>query len=154
MTILVAVRGLTGAYLTHAESIGWAWLGETNMNPYADGDGDGDGDEEKKNVVVVVSVWGDQVIAAVVMRVVKSDRKAWIRAWTTKLKYRGHGVGKGVLEEAVRLAVEEFGCLTVEFDDGHASEFLIFLFDILWFLYAWFHHYYYSLSNENPLILY
>jgi GNAT superfamily N-acetyltransferase len=118
MAALVGVRGWTGRYLTQAESIGWAWLGDVDV--------DGDGDERN---VVVVSVWGDQVIAAVVMRVVKSERRGWIRAWTTKLKYRAHGVGKAVLEEAVRVAVGGLGCTKVEFDEGHASEwFFIFIF--------------------------
>lgn len=104
---LVGVRAFTGVYLVRAEGVGWGWL---------------EG-ERKGESVVVVTVWGEQVIATVVLSVVESERKAWVRAWTTMLRYRGAGVGRGVLEEAVRVAVRGYGCREVEFGEDHASEF-------------------------------
>ncbi|KAI4256068.1 MAG: hypothetical protein LQ352_002258 [Teloschistes flavicans] len=72
--------------------------------------------------VVVVSKWGEEeIIGALVMKVMKKERKAVLRAWTVKLRYRGREIGRGLLEEGVRLAMAK-GCTGVEFDAGHASE--------------------------------
>ena len=121
MSLLVAVRGLTGGYLVHAEKIGWAWLGEGE-----DGDA-GKGKKKGDEVVVVVSEWGEKIIGTVVLRLVKKERRAYVKAWTTGLKYRGKGIGRGLLEEGVRVAAER-GCRGVEFDDDHASKFWSFPF--------------------------
>lgn len=111
MACLVAVRWATGRYLAAAEDIDWAWLGDDRM---------------------VVVRWGEDVIGALVLGWAdgeaarkKSARrrrgKAVVRAWTVRLKYRGKGVGEGLLEEAVRVAGER-GADGVVFDAEHASE--------------------------------
>ncbi|KAL8761973.1 MAG: hypothetical protein Q9184_001959 [Pyrenodesmia sp. 2 TL-2023] len=84
------------------------------------------GAQEIKDVenVVVVTKWGeDEIIGALVMRVLRKEQKAVVRAWTVKGRYRGHGVGRGLLEEGVRVAREK-GCVGggVEFDGAaHAN---------------------------------
>jgi hypothetical protein len=98
MTALAAVRYATSAYIGLAEKINWDWLGEDR---------------------VVVVKWGGEVIGTLVLGWeddVSSKKKggsrngrrrggwAVVRAWTVKLKYRGKGVGDGLLEEAVRVA--------------------------------------------------
>ncbi|KAL8698437.1 MAG: hypothetical protein Q9201_006574 [Fulgogasparrea decipioides] len=71
--------------------------------------------------VVVVSKWGEEeIIGALVMRVLKKEKRAVVRAWTVKMRYRGVGVGKELLEEGVRCAKGK-GCVGVEFDGGHAN---------------------------------
>ncbi|KAL8656254.1 MAG: hypothetical protein Q9226_002720 [Calogaya cf. arnoldii] len=71
--------------------------------------------------MVIVSKWGEQeIIGALVVRVLRKEKKAVIRAWTVKLKYRGKGVGRGLLEECVRVAREK-GCGRVEFEREHAN---------------------------------
>ncbi|KAL8905728.1 MAG: hypothetical protein Q9207_002442, partial [Kuettlingeria erythrocarpa] len=100
----------------------------------------GGGAQEGKEVenLAVVTKWGeDEIIGALVMRVLRKEKRALIRAWTVKGRYRGHGVGRGLLEEAVRVA-REMGCTTaaaagggsvgaVDFDwVGHASELICF----------------------------
>ncbi|KAI4282815.1 MAG: hypothetical protein L6R38_002663 [Xanthoria sp. 2 TBL-2021] len=78
---------------------------------------------EAKDVenIVVVSKWGEEeIIGALVMRVSRKEKKAVIRAWTVKLRYRGKGVGRGLLEECVRVAKER-GCGRVEFEREHAN---------------------------------
>lgn len=98
MTALAAVRYATSAYISLAEKINWDWLG---------------GDR------VIVVKWGDEVIGSLVLgweddvSLKKKGgsrngrrRGGWavVRAWTVRLKYRGRGVGEGLLEEAVRVA--------------------------------------------------
>lgn len=76
--------------------------------------------------VVLITKWGDsEIIGALVMRVFKRERKAVIRAWTVKIRYRGNGVGRGLLEEGVRVAMQR-GCVAVggkgvEFEGAHAN---------------------------------
>ena len=79
---------------------------------------------EAKDVenMVIVSKWGEEeIIGALVVRVSRKEKKAVIRAWTVKLRYRGKGVGRGLLEECVRVAKEKGGG-RVEFEREHASE--------------------------------
>lgn len=103
----------------------------------------GDGGPDVENVVVVTR-WGgaddkdNNIIGALVMRVWRKERKALVRAWTVERRYRGHGVGRALLEEGVRVArgkmlvgggaVPEMG-----FEGGHASEFFSFFFFFLFF---------------------
>ncbi|KAL8928088.1 MAG: hypothetical protein Q9172_001075 [Xanthocarpia lactea] len=72
--------------------------------------------------VVVVSKWGEkeEIIGALVMRVLRKEKKAVVRAWTVKLRYRGKGVGRALLEEGVRVAKEK-GVGNVEFEREHAN---------------------------------
>lgn len=93
MAYLVAIRMATGGYLGLAERINWEWLGDDRL---------------------VVVKWGEDIIGALVLgwaddEVRKKNArrrrgKAVVRAWTVKLKYRGKGVGEGLLEEAVKVA--------------------------------------------------
>ncbi|KAL8993270.1 MAG: hypothetical protein Q9169_006469 [Polycauliona sp. 2 TL-2023] len=81
------------------------------------------GGAEVKDIenLVVVSKWGEEeIIGALVMRVLRKEKKVVVRAWTVKLKYRGKGVGRGLLEECVRVA-KEMGCGRVEFEREHAN---------------------------------
>jgi len=113
MAFLVAVRWATGQYLALAEDINWEWLGEDKL---------------------IVVKWGEEIIGSLVLGWADSDAakkprggrrrrgKAVVRAWTVRVKYRGKGVGEGLLEEAVKVAGER-GADGILFDRDHASEF-------------------------------
>ncbi|KAL8955655.1 MAG: hypothetical protein Q9183_006570, partial [Haloplaca sp. 2 TL-2023] len=85
--------------------------------------------------IVIVAKWGEEeIIGALVMRILRKEKRCVVRAWTVKGKYRGNGVGRGLLEEGVRVAIEK-GCVVaaggwqdkekgaggMEFDEGHVS---------------------------------
>lgn len=111
MAFLVAVRWATAKYLTLAEDINWEWLGDDRM---------------------IVVKWGEEIIGALVLGWADADAakkprggrrrrgKAVVRAWTVRLKYRGKGVGEGLLEEAVKVAGER-GADGILFDAQHAN---------------------------------
>ncbi|KAF2188194.1 hypothetical protein K469DRAFT_724759 [Zopfia rhizophila CBS 207.26] len=109
MACLAAVRMATGGYISLAEEINWDWLGEDRL---------------------IVVKWGEEIIGALVLGWAdegarkKGGRRrrgrAVVRAWTVKLKYRGKGVGEGLLEEAVRVAGER-GNDGILFDPNHAN---------------------------------
>jgi GNAT superfamily N-acetyltransferase len=113
MAALVAVRLAVGGYLNYAEEINMDWLGDDK---------------------VIVVTWGEEIIGALVLgwadnsegakkRGTRRRRgKAVVRAWTVRLKYRGKGVGEGLLEEAVKIAGER-GADGIIFDRDHASKF-------------------------------
>jgi GNAT superfamily N-acetyltransferase len=115
MTFLIAVRWVTGGYIGLAEDIDMDWLGEDRL---------------------VVAKWGKDVIGALVLGWADHDAakkrgrrrrgKAVVRAWTVKLKYRGKGVGEGLLEEAVKVAGEK-GADGIIFDAEHASKYTMHL---------------------------
>ncbi|MCJ1433427.1 Mucin-2 [Xylographa pallens] len=103
MALLIAVRWLAGGYLDLAERVDWAWLGE---------------DE------VWVSLWGveEVVVGAVVVRTErerggKRRRRGVVRGWTVRLRERGRGVGRGLLEAVGRMGRER-GWEGVEFEEG------------------------------------
>ncbi|MCJ1420416.1 hypothetical protein MMC32_006773 [Xylographa parallela] len=103
MALLLAVRWLAGGYLDLAERVDWAWLGE---------------DE------VWVSLWGveEVMVGAVVVRTErerggKRRRRGVVRGWTVRLRERGRGVGRGLLEAVGRVGVER-GWEGVEFEEG------------------------------------
>lgn len=150
MAGLVGVRWAVSGYIGLAEGVGWGWLDG--------GEGKGDRDREGEDVVVVVSRWGEEVIGGLVVRFVRDGEggggvgvgsgvggrgkkgrggkggggMASIRAWTVKLRFRGKGVGTGLLEEAVRVCRER-GVDAVEFAADHASMLpLLFLFFLFW----------------------
>jgi len=136
MAGLVGVRWAVSEYIEVAEGIGWRWLEDG-------GKLEGEGED-----VVVVSWWGEEVIGALVVRLVREEHgsaggagagagagggkagrrsragkgtyTAYIRAWTVKLRFRGKGVGTGLLEEAVRICHER-GVDALEFAADHAS---------------------------------
>ncbi|KAL8812862.1 MAG: hypothetical protein Q9200_000720 [Gallowayella weberi] len=95
--------------------------GGGNGNGNGNGNG-GAGDTKDVENIVIVSKWGaDEIIGALVLRVWRKEHKAVVRAWTVKLRYRGKGVGRGLLEEGVRVACKERGVIRVEFERGHAN---------------------------------
>jgi GNAT superfamily N-acetyltransferase len=113
MIALAAIRMAVGGYLALAEEINWDWVGEDRL---------------------IVVKWGNEIIGALVLgwadnsegakkRGTRRRRgKAVVRAWTVKLKYRGKGIGEGLLEEAVKVAGEK-GADGIVFDRDHASKF-------------------------------
>jgi GNAT superfamily N-acetyltransferase len=113
MCSFAAVRWAAGGYIALAEEINWEWLGEDRL---------------------VVVKWGEEIIGALVLGWADSELKkkggrrkrgkAVIRAWTVKLKYRGKGIGEGLLEEAVKVAGEK-GADGIVFDADHASKFAL-----------------------------
>ncbi|KAL8913883.1 MAG: hypothetical protein Q9171_001376 [Xanthocarpia ochracea] len=173
MILLLAVRMVTGGYISLAETINFTWLegpgglrlagkkghgrspsgggaSSGNVDPApltktnsgnlhgsaGGGGGGGNGKRSRNNSnssargaegrdvenVVVVSKWGqeEEIIGALVMRVLRKEEKAVVRAWTVKLRYRGKGVGRALLEEGVRVAKEK-GVGSMEFERDHAN---------------------------------
>lgn len=110
MAFLILIRWLTGGYIGLAEDIGTEWLGDDR---------------------VIVAKWGNDIIGALVLGWADGDAakkrgrrrrgKAIVRGWTVKLKYRGKGVGEGLLEEAVKVAGEK-GADGILFAGDHASK--------------------------------
>ncbi|EUC50806.1 hypothetical protein COCMIDRAFT_80997 [Bipolaris oryzae ATCC 44560] len=109
MTFLIFIRWMTGGYISLAEDIDMDWLGDDRL---------------------IVVKWGEDIIGSLVLGWADNDAakkrgrrrrgKAVVRAWTVKLKYRGKGVGEGLLEEAVRVAGER-GADGILFDPDHAN---------------------------------
>ncbi|KAH7398295.1 hypothetical protein BKA66DRAFT_437369 [Pyrenochaeta sp. MPI-SDFR-AT-0127] len=109
MTFLLFIRWMTGGYIGAAEYINMDWLGNDRL---------------------IVVKWGEDIIGALVLGWADNDAakkrgrrrrgKAVVRAWTVKLKYRGKGVGEGLLEEAVKVAGER-GADGIIFDGDHAN---------------------------------
>ncbi|KAI4952247.1 hypothetical protein J4E91_003709 [Alternaria rosae] len=109
MTFLIFIRWMTGGYIGMAEDINVDWLGDDRL---------------------IVVKWGEDVIGSLVLGWADNDAakkrgrrrrgKAVVRAWTVKLKYRGKGVGEGLLEEAVKVAGER-GADGIVFDADHAN---------------------------------
>jgi ribosomal protein S18 acetylase RimI-like enzyme len=107
MAILVGIRMLTGGYLSEAEKITWEFL----KNP-----------ETEEEDLLIGSKFGDDIIGSLALRLERAGGagnkkkgksvkggKGVIRAWTTKLKYRGKGIGTELLEEAVKVTREKLG---------------------------------------------
>ncbi|KAG8167222.1 hypothetical protein KVR01_002911 [Diaporthe batatas] len=108
MAYLLAIRYATSGYIQIAESLGWDWL----VSPDT-------ADED----VVIGTRFGSELIGALFLRLEPTSGhrgkrrgtqtmrggKGVIRAWTTKLRYRGKGVGADMLQEAVRVTRERCG---------------------------------------------
>lgn len=126
MTYLVAVRFFTAGYLRAAEAVGWGFLSSK--------EGDRGGGEEEEDIVIGTR-FGDDLIGALVLRLeppASKDEeggkgKGVIRAWTTKLRYRGKGIGGDMLREAVRVmrARSRREDATVEFAKEHANSVMV-----------------------------
>ncbi|KAK2054217.1 acetyltransferase [Colletotrichum caudatum] len=117
MSYLLAIRWATAGYLQIAEQMSWSFI-----RPHPDASPD----EED---LVLGTRFGSEIIGALVLHLepaiplaattFSSKRrnkagsfrggKGIIRAWTTKLRYRGKGVGTDMLDEAVRIARERCG---------------------------------------------
>lgn len=102
MALLISVRWMSGGYLALAEKINWEWLGDAE---------------------VVVAEWGTPGDMTVVGTCVfeeeevegkggkggkgrKRGKRGVVKAWTVRLRERGRGVGKGLLEEVARVGKE------------------------------------------------
>jgi ribosomal protein S18 acetylase RimI-like enzyme len=121
MTYLLAIRYLTGRYVSVAEDMRWDWL----LNE--------DGDED----TIIGVRFGKEIIGALMLRLEASSNhtgkkrtrasalkggKGVIRAWTVKLRYRGKGVGADMLQEAVKVTKEKCGRdAAVGFAKEHAN---------------------------------
>ncbi len=122
MAGLVGVRWAGSRYIGLAEGVNWdSWV-------------DGGGEED----VWVVTRWGEDVVGVVVLRFVREEGlvrgrrkggrlRGMIRAWTVKLRYRRKGVGRGLLEEGVKVCVGR-GVDVMEFAGDHASMTTLFFF--------------------------
>ncbi|CAM1511472.1 Fc.00g089850.m01.CDS01 [Cosmosporella sp. VM-42] len=110
MTYLMGIRYYASGYITLAEQLKWGWLQS----------------EEGEEDTVLGARYDDELIGTLVLRLesnpilpagkkkkgsISSLRagKGIIRAWTTLLKYRGKGVGKDLLYEAVRVTKDRCG---------------------------------------------
>ncbi|KAI0489879.1 hypothetical protein F4859DRAFT_170624 [Xylaria cf. heliscus] len=131
MTYLLGIRYFTGGYIQAAEELRWSWLSPTSSpNPAP----------SEQDLILGVH-FGKQLIGALVLRLEPSPSpthasgsgsgrrrsrtsllrggRGVIRAWTVKLKYRGQGVARDLLHEAVRLSRERCGR---EAEVGFAAE--------------------------------
>ncbi|KAJ0158065.1 hypothetical protein CTA2_12378 [Colletotrichum tanaceti] len=117
MAYLLAIRWVTSGYLPLAEQISWSFI-----RPHPDAS---PGEED----LVLGTRFGSEIIGALVLHLepasplaattFSSKRrnkagsfrggKGIIRAWTTKLRYRGKGVGADMLDEAIRITRERCG---------------------------------------------
>ncbi|KAK5660374.1 hypothetical protein OQA88_12915 [Cercophora sp. LCS_1] len=106
MTFLLSIRYAASGYIKAAEDVNWDWL----VNE--------DGEED----VIIGTRHGKDIVGACVVRLEpnptlvgkKKNRslkggKGVIRAWTTKTKFRGKGVGGDMLKEVVRVTRERCG---------------------------------------------
>lgn len=120
MTYLLGIRYFTGGYIQAAEELCWSWLSPTSSP---------DASPSEQDLILGVR-FGKQLIGALVLRLEPSPSSSHvssggsrrrsrtsflrggrgvIRAWTVKLKYRGQGVGRDLLDDAVRLTHERCG---------------------------------------------
>ncbi len=137
MTYLIAIRFATSGYLRAAEGLTWDFLTPG---------GQGSGEPED---LVLGTRYGPDMVGALVLRLERpsSDNntgsnggrrkahsrqnslkggKGVIRAWTTRLRYRGRGVGGDLLREAVRLTRERCGKdAEVGFAQEHANSVMV-----------------------------
>lgn len=91
--------------------------------------GEGKGEE----TVVLGTRYGEELIGTVVLRFPAKDKvpisafyddlpKVEVRAWTVRLRFRGKGIGRGLLEEVVKLAMEREGSdVKLVFAKDHAN---------------------------------
>lgn len=118
MACLVAVRAATAGYLHTAEEFNWSFARN----------------DEGEEDVIIGSRYGEELIGALILRIERAPHssgsprkgksgkkggKGVVRAWTTKVRYRGTGVGTEMLEEAVR---ETRGKLGNSAEVGFAKE--------------------------------
>ena len=138
MTVLIGIRTITQGYLSHAEAMKWSWLrSEGGIGELGE-----DIAMRASDDAVIVTQFGEEMIGAVVVRLEPSEQigakksrggkrstqggTVLIRGWTTKLRYREKGIGRALLEEAVKLARETLGdSVEVKFADNHASSYPI-----------------------------
>ncbi|KAL7932567.1 hypothetical protein V8C35DRAFT_307449 [Trichoderma chlorosporum] len=115
------VRFYTSGYITRAEEFRW--------KDFITGPGG-------KEDTVIAAVYGDDIIGTVVLRlegdeINKKNKgglqpsmvgRGIIRAWTTKMRYRGKGIGSDLLHYAVQTTSRTFGSTaSVEFAPDHPN---------------------------------
>lgn len=116
------VRFYTSRYIDMAEKFRW--------KEYITGP---DGKED----TIIAAVFGEEMIGTVVLRLkgdeankkkkktgaqASKDGQGIVRAWTTKLRYRGKGIGSDLLHFAVQTTHRAFGPdASVEFAADHAN---------------------------------
>jgi hypothetical protein len=129
---LVTIRFFASGYLAQAEDMNYSWLGAP------------DGAED----LVIGARFDNALVGALVLRLKRpspppgpAGRKrnhrgagpgprvagqGVVRAWTTKLRYRGQGVGRDLLVEAVRITKERCGRdAEVGFAKEHANSVMV-----------------------------
>ena len=136
VVVLAVLYWVTREYPVLAANIDQEWL-ETphrsrgtdnhNGNGNVNGNGNGNGNNIKKHSkcedpIVLVSRLEEEVIGSLVLRVVKRERKAYVRAWAVQSSHRGKGVGAGLLQEAVKVAWGK-GARCMEFEAAHANSY-------------------------------
>ena len=139
MAGLISVRWMSSGYLYEAENVGtFKWLRKGR-----DADVDAAVDVVGKEDEILLTRFGDEVIGTIIVRGVRhadavasggsgsprkrrqnslsknSPVKGVIRGWTVRTKYRGKGIGAGLLEDAVKLCNEK-GWTGPEFAPDHA----------------------------------
>ncbi|KAK5995375.1 hypothetical protein PT974_03779 [Cladobotryum mycophilum] len=104
---LSTVRYFTSPYIQMAEAFQWkTWI----TGP--------DGKED----TIIAAIFGEELMATLVLRLEPQGKKGIIRAWTTRLRYRGKGVGSDLLQVAVRTTRDAFGTdALVECAPDHAN---------------------------------
>lgn len=107
IAILSIMSKYTAPYLNKAEKVGCD-AGYKEMF-----------EEGKKEVIV--AKWGETVIGVAVLDVGDKE-EAKVIAWTTMLRYRGKGVGRGVMETAVEVAKKR-GCKKVVWSGENVREY-------------------------------
>ncbi|KAI9731343.1 MAG: hypothetical protein M1834_005246 [Cirrosporium novae-zelandiae] len=132
MTALIAIRWATSGYIARAEEVGtWGWLrtGYLSSPPcstfssypflsfFATGNQTQSPLDEGEDIIWTTT-YGNTTISVLLVRFIgvggrrgrkRGAGKAVVRAWTTKLRYRGKDVGRAILEEGVRWGVRERG---------------------------------------------
>jgi hypothetical protein len=113
MIYLMTIRYFASGYVAEAEKLKWEWLTAE------------DGEED----VIIGTRFGEDMIGTLVLRLEPKDPsltgskkkhnrsgsgalkggRGVIRAWTTRLRFRGKGVGTDMLQEAVRITRERCG---------------------------------------------
>ncbi|CAK7225346.1 hypothetical protein SCUCBS95973_005832 [Sporothrix curviconia] len=148
MTYLMTIRYFTAQYIPMAEGLKWDWILPIND----DGELDPDAEED----IVIGAKYGDEIIGALVLRLVPlvpptpeqgsaavstNSRKkkgsnatstyykgghGVVRAWTTILRYRRHGVGGDMLQEAIQVTRDRCGKdANVVFAEAHANSIMV-----------------------------
>ncbi|KAI1813693.1 hypothetical protein GGS20DRAFT_577359 [Poronia punctata] len=120
MAYLLGIRSVTAGYIQAAEDLRWSWLSPSGSPTPAPSEQD----------LIIGLHFGKQLIGALILRLEPSPSsvhgssngsrrrsrtsllrggRGVIRAWTVKLRYRGQGIGRDLLHEAVRVTRERCG---------------------------------------------